>query len=495
MGFDQGENEDNNWWTRTYKEQLNVELTNLFTAPNWGGDFDTKINIGLAMGDLPDVMPLYTTLAVKAIQGGKVMDLTEVYEKYASDQVKAIYANEPAALAAWTINGKLYGLPETGGIGTWNYFWLPKSSITEFRGGTLPTTFAEVEELAAQIVRRKGGYGFGVDLSLGALKTLGDAFRWAETAWVLKDGELEWGRLQPETRDVWAKAAEWYRKGLLAQDFASKSDDDVTADFINNRCAIMIEGGGFPSSGTARNWKKLHQDDDLVCIPIMAADGGDLRVIRRASYDQAIMVSATCKNPDAVMRLFNLSTAISNDFGKPDFVINADYDWSPNGNMNFWNRLCTGSGMVTDNIYEHSPGYQAVLEIRNGGDGSRLADMRAFTALQFYNQMKSWIEKGTSVENWDVNWGSWCINMGSGSSDYNLKMRDEKRFINSPRTGQEVEAEAKNNQNLDAKFREIATLAIMNNTADRSFTEWVNYFFANGGELIYAQVREQFKNQ
>jgi hypothetical protein len=327
------------------------------------------------------------------------------------------------------------------------------------------------------------------------LEDLGDAFRSVRRAWVSKDGELEWGRLLPEARDTWARAAEWYRKGLLARDFASKNADDVTADFINGRCAIMIDQGGFPSTGTARNWKKLHQEDELVCIPIMAADGGELRVTRRNSYEQAIMISSACKNPGAVMSLFNLSTAISNDFGKPDFIENAYYDWTPDGNMNFWNRLCTGSGMVMDRIPEHDSGYQAVLEIRSGGDGGRLADMRAFTALQFYNQMKSWIDKGTSVENWDVNWSSWCINLGAKTWDHDIRMKEEGRFINSPRTGQEVEAEAKNNQNLDAKYKEIATLAIMNNTIDRSFTEWINYFYANGGKDIYEQVREQYKNQ
>jgi hypothetical protein len=163
--------------------------------------------------------------------------------------------------------------------------------------------------------------------------------------------------------------------------------------------------------------------------------------------------------------------------------------------MNFWNRLCTGSGMVTDRIPEHNCGYLAVQEIRSGGDGSKLADMRAFTALQFFNQMKSWIDNGTSGDNWDVNWAVWCINIGSGAADYNQQMVDEKRYISSPRMGQEVEAEAKNNQNLDAKYREIATLAIMNNSVERSFTDWVNYFYANGGNDIYGQVREQFRNQ
>jgi hypothetical protein len=108
--------------------------------------------------------------------------------------------------------------------------------------------------------------------------------------------------------------------------------------------------------------------------------------------------------------------------------------------------------------------------------------------------MKNWIEKGTSVENWDVNWSSWSINIGTNASDFNTRMLEEGRFIISPRTGQEVEAEAKNNQNLDAKYREIATLAIMNNTVDRSFAEWITYFNANGGRDIYEQVRKQYRD-
>jgi hypothetical protein len=330
--------------------------------------------------------------------------------------------------------------------------------------------------------------------TLSALGHLGETFR-ATEAWILKDGQLEYGKLQPEIRDTWARAAEWYQRGLLARDFASKSSDDVEADFINSRCAIMIDGNNFPNSGAGRNWKLLHPAEDLVCIPIMAADGRDRRVTRPSSYGSALMISAACKNPAAVMALFNLSTAISNDFGKPSFIRNADYDWTPNGNMNFWNRLCTGSGMVTDRIPEHDRGYQALLEIQNGGDGSRLVNMGAFTALQFFNQMKSWMEEGTSADNWELNWSIWSINIGSGSIAYSTRMQQEGRFITSPRTGLQTDAEAANSQNLSAKYQEIATLAIMNNTVDRSFTEWVTYFNTNGGRDIYEQVREQYRNQ
>ena len=497
MGFDAGDNEDNNWWTRTYKEQLNIELVNLFTAPNWGPDYDTKINLALATGDMPDVMSLYTTLAVRAIEGNRVIDLTDTYNRTASPQVKEIFAREPEALKAWTVGGKMYGIANTADIPGWVYFWVPKSAVTQFNGGVLPTTFAQVEQLATRIMQSRGtgAYGFGLNgTNLNELGDLGKAFR-ATDVWILRNNQLEWGRIQTEVRDTWTKAAEWYQRGLLARDFASKSQDDVDADFLNNRCAILIGGTNLPNGSVGRNWILLNPNDDLVCIPIMAADGGNLQMYRNASYGEAIMVSATCQYPDAVMRLYNLGTAISNDYGKPDFIRNAHYDWSPGGNMEFWNRMCTGGGKVDDRIPDHQSGYQAVLEINNRGDGSRLRNMNAFGALQFFEQMKSWIDLGTRGENWELNWSIWNINIGTNSRGHSERMDTEGRFLSSPRTGQEVPAEAENNQNLYAKYIQYATEAIMNNTATRSFNDWVSYYNANGGTQIYAQVREQYRNQ
>lgn len=84
MQLDPGEDENNNWWTRAYLEHLNIKLTMAWTAADFGPLFDEKFNISLASNSLPDIIPCYTSLAVRAIQNDKVWDMTEIFEKWAS---------------------------------------------------------------------------------------------------------------------------------------------------------------------------------------------------------------------------------------------------------------------------------------------------------------------------------------------------------------------------------------------------------------------------
>ncbi|GHU70797.1 hypothetical protein AGMMS49992_03710 [Clostridia bacterium] len=488
MGFDEGEDEDNNWWTRTYKEQLNIELTNLFTAPNWGPDFDMKINVAFATDSLPDVIPLYTTLAARAIQGGKVMDLTDVYEYCASQAVKDIMATDPLALEVWKVDGKLYGLSNPKSLESWTYLWVPQSWIDELNGGVVPSTFAEIEEFAVKVKEKTGSAAFGAEgTTMEFVDMLVQAYH-GTYEWGEADGQLEWGKIQDPIKQAWTKAAEWYKQGLIARDFASKNTDDMQADYLNGKVGIQNSSGNFPNGDTGRNWIKLNEDDSLVAIPLMAADGAPLYITKSAGYGNALMISAKCENPDAVMRLYNLSTAISNDYGKPDFITNADYNNTPGGNMGFWNRLCTGGGYATDTIEEHQASYIVGKLIAEGKDDSELLAAHAFDSVDTYQRVNSWITEGTAAENWDLNWSLWSMILGAGTHDHSRDMRQNGFIQASPNWGMETEAQAENNQNLYAKYFEFATLGIMNDDVDHQFDAWVDYFWANGGTAIYEQV-------
>ncbi|MCL2362822.1 MAG: hypothetical protein FWC73_13540 [Defluviitaleaceae bacterium] len=490
MGFDEGENEDYNWWTRAYYEHLNVSLTNLFTADSWGEPFDMAINLAFATGDLPDVMPLYTSLAVRALEGGLVMDITDILERHASQQVHDIFATDPRALEAWSVDGRVMGLSRTLGLPTFPFFWIPESMLNEFNGGVIPTTFEEFNELAHWVVDYTGGYAIGLEQTLGYLEDIVAMFG-ATEQWIERGGELVWGRIQPEMRDAWAQLAEWYQSGILAIDFAVRTADDVESDFVNRRMGLLPGGTNVPDGSRGRNYMLLNPDDDLVAIPMMSATAAPINVIRSGGYNDVLMVSASSSYEVAVafMRMYNLGTAVANDGERPDWVVDSSFDNSPGGNMAFWNRMGTGNGNLVDTRPQYDT-FSLTLEALTTGSRDDLVARRAFSAIGFYDRIMNWVNYGTDVDNWESHWALWNMYLGTGSLLTSQQMFHNGFMSYSPRWGVETAAEASYNANLNSRFIEFVTVAIMNNDVDNQFEQWVRFFEENGGAEINAQVNE-----
>lgn len=59
----EGDDDENNAWTRYLKEKLNVQNTNLFEA-NDGDDYEQKVSMAIVSGEIPDIMGVgdYDTL-------------------------------------------------------------------------------------------------------------------------------------------------------------------------------------------------------------------------------------------------------------------------------------------------------------------------------------------------------------------------------------------------------------------------------------------------
>ena len=70
--------------------------------------------VALFSNDLPDFFPLYDAAQYEgAVKSGIAMDITDLYEKYASDKLKELLtADGGITMDRVTRNGRLYCLPE-----------------------------------------------------------------------------------------------------------------------------------------------------------------------------------------------------------------------------------------------------------------------------------------------------------------------------------------------------------------------------------------------
>ena len=44
--------------------------------------------------------------------------------------------------------------------------------------------------------------------------------------WIEKDGEVVYGSIQPETKEMLALMSDWYKEGILDKQFAVRSDEE-----------------------------------------------------------------------------------------------------------------------------------------------------------------------------------------------------------------------------------------------------------------------------
>ncbi|WP_228065039.1 extracellular solute-binding protein [Streptococcus cuniculi] len=173
-----GDTYENNAYRRLVNEKLGVELQSAFEAT--GDDYSRQVSLAIASGDIPDVMTVSRDELEELAENDLIADLSEVYEKYASKNIKSIYSSfDNIQLEAATIDGKLMALP-----GTANDFgpnlvwirqdWLDRLGIVLDKDGNQAITLEELKSTAKAFKEKDAG---------GTGKTQGLAF----ASWLSSD--------------------------------------------------------------------------------------------------------------------------------------------------------------------------------------------------------------------------------------------------------------------------------------------------------------------
>lgn len=492
MQLEDGEDQDNNWWTKIYLDKLNIKLTNKWAASEWGNDMDQKFNQALASDDLPDLIYAYTSLAAKCIKNNKVADIKPIYDQYASDQLRAIYALDPNSLKAWEVDGKLYGLTNVHALPGRMGFWIRKDWLDKL-GLPEPKTMADIENVMTQFMQKnpgnvKGEYGFGCAWDSAFMDSAFPLFNIVGGDWLDVNGQLQYDKIQPTVKALWQKAADWYKAGILPKDFAvKKSDPDINQDITTGKCGVWFGYSGDVVGTTAMlDLKKQNPDLDFVFVYPPAVDGNQQKLVVSGgqSYGDVKLLNAKCEHPEAFMKIVNLGTSIFNE-PKPDYITDMSYQHGATGKgwAEFWR--CFGMSCPSD-PFQAGRDQVAAQEALKTGDTSKLT----FIAKQeYYDKMKAWLDKGKADENWGVDWATYRVSGPDGTSNFNIALNESKAdYTYSPWYGMDTEAMTKNGQSWFQKYREFRTNAITNNDVDKQFDAWVAFFHENGGDQATSEV-------
>ena len=83
--FENGDSHYDNPWTRAWKEKLGIEVTYEW-VDDGNTQYDTKLNMTIATGKLPDVFKCNYVQFRQLMQAGLLMDITDIYHDYASQR-------------------------------------------------------------------------------------------------------------------------------------------------------------------------------------------------------------------------------------------------------------------------------------------------------------------------------------------------------------------------------------------------------------------------
>jgi putative aldouronate transport system substrate-binding protein len=489
--FKDGDTPENNVWSRLYLERLGID-----TEIIWAANVDQsaeKVNLAIAADDLPDVFAVNRNQFEQLVATGKLADLTEAYEEYASDFIRDVMIREGSdqALDACSVDGKLYGIP---------YFlnWTDETKLIWIRedwrltlGIPEPKTMQDMLALARAFQEADLGetgmpIGIGLDEgsldgSGGNLATFLNGFHAYPGAW-LDDGtgNLINGVVQAEPMKAGLSAlAELYADGVIDQAFGSQRHDESILPAINNNQLGVIFGGLWEGWWPLGEMKNVDESIEWKCYPVLSIDEKPAKI--QASSLNLItiaVVNAKYEHPEAAIKMANLCAEMLWQSSAEDFAI---YGYDAAGN-NPW---------CLTNVYFEFPGKNHTLYKNSvAALDTGIDDNLTGEEVLIYNWMRAYRDDDDLSR-----WGIW-LSYGPGSScsliDYYLEndLYELNLYYGNP-----TQSMLDNQAILDKLFKDYAYKIIIGELPVDAYDEFITKWYEQGGGLITDDVNEWYEDK
>lgn len=319
--FQNGDTYDDNPWYRAFEERLHITVKNLWVT----NDYDTRLDASITDGELPDVFQVGESKFVRLQELGLIMDLTDVFEQYASDTLKEYMAYEEDTFrTAWT-DGRMWGIPQLsyGMIDQFQYVWIRKDWKEQIQAED-PETMEDVVAIARGFADTFGGYPITENSSLECMKRLAPAWGANPGIWLkMEDGSISYGSVQPQMKEVLAVYAQWYREGIIPPDFPVYDERKMFRDVVDGRCGVCPMAQWFAYDPMPDVVRQQGADAILEPYPILTANGEKVYQNINIGNRGYIVISKDCKHPEAVMELINFYVYMMDEAGdveSPEFI-------------------------------------------------------------------------------------------------------------------------------------------------------------------------------
>lgn len=478
--FHDGASYEDNQWTELIKDTFNIDVEVVMTADITTDAYRNQMNVILASGELPDVLKFNDRVWLKqAIEAGYVMDIKEVFENYASDEVKQYAVDYADAFEGVTVDGKLYGIPYmNNNFHNATNLWIREDWL-ENTGKSAPTTVEEMVDLAREFSTGDpdgdgvDGNTYGLCLAdnvvqsnYGTLMGLIEAYGvpcYGDRGIFYRDdsGKMTFSYIQPEVKEALKVVRDMFSEGMIDPEFTVKNTSVLETDWAQGSIGMTYH----MNWGTWHPFSIIYEEEGVITkpYPIPVAEGYEVKQgIQSNQQGDYFVISSNCENPEAMMKILNLyeKTAISGS--EDDF-------------KNYW----------ADEQYRLSPIYIGIptenyAEEIHEALAAGTSDGLAGTALQYYNYVVGF-EDGSLAD--DANaYGTWGQMFSEGSMKIDLDYQKNGQTVTNVMSSLQPDIWTQNSSVLTDMVKTTFVSIITGDKDIDYFDTFVDEWLAAGGQ-------------
>ncbi|OQY31944.1 MAG: hypothetical protein B6241_12700 [Spirochaetaceae bacterium 4572_59] len=476
----QGEDLENNAWSRAYVDELGINLKYDWTVN--GTQWDQKMNLAIASGSLPDIFPVGAKQLAMLVEAELIQPLGAIYDEYASDDLKEIQLQQGTIpFDAATFNGQLMGIPETNSfIDAANFLWI-REDWRNALNLSKPETMDELIKIIYAFANddpdgngKDDTYGFAVSNNIynygySSIEGFCNAFHAYPTIWV-KDssGKLVYGSIQPEMKEALIVLQKMFKDGVIDPEFGVKDRGKLVEDTVAGKYGVGIGAQWnpfWPYIQARENFPNLQ----VAAYEIPSADNKPSLAQIPSSIGKFLVVRKDFLYPEAAVKLTNIFVQhqfIDNPL-REEFLEDSEKGIAPHK----WPIFTTWPAF---RVLDRHKGWMAV---QNGESSEGFNSEQ----LDTIDRMNSYLD-GTD----DAQWGEWSTYKSDGPVAINLKRVERDGFMSNKFFGAPTETMVTKGSTLEKMEEEMFIRFIMGDT--EAFDKFVADWKVLGGDSITEEV-------
>lgn len=492
IDYPEGDSLYNNVWTREMQKYgMNTDV--IWAADDKTGDYDTKLTVAMASGEIPDVFMCtsYNTM-YSAYEAGLIADITDVFNEYASDYVKDLYENNKELFQSSFIDGKMVAIPALGtpieATGTFLWIrqdWMEKLGLEE------PKTFEDVVEIARAFTYddpdgngKDDTYGLGLQKdffnnSFGDIMGVAAAYgtptlsRTDNDMWFRDtDGTITNGSIQSGMKEALQTLQNMYADGLLDPEFGVKDGSALAEDVASGKIGMYF---GYSGCNFYPNTTLYNADHNAIFKPyaVPAAEGHEVLIGNYWPVQGYYMVSSSYEHPEVLVKLLNINKSINNEnITKETSAIYTD--------NSVWMLAPVQTSAPT--LFSQAQEIWDALDNNDGG-----ANISSNECRERYNLVEDFIETGNN-DNYQYGWWGQFGEDGAASIIVNDYIPNNKQLLTTV-IGAQPDSMIEKLPNL-LDMREQAFTEIIKGGSIDQFDAFVENWKNAGGSEIMRDLTE-----
>lgn len=323
----EGMSYENNSYLDFLSEDLNIKVVYDWIASS--SDFDEKMNLCIGSGTIPELMNVNATQYRALLKYDMIQPLDQYFDDYASDALKGYVESGGEELKKCISNdkGEMMAIPApnitASGI---NEMWIRQDWLDNL-GLEVPRTWDELAAVAEAFVTQDpdgngeadtigilgpgntdhmnaiGGNQFGLD-------PLFSSFQSYPQYWLQdEDGTVKYGSIQPETRTALEKIQKLYTDKLIDTEMLVRSNCQEAV--LSGKVGIFF--GPWWIGYTVSDATLAGEADWRAYFTPLSEDGKYYTHMPDPTSTY-VVVSKSCKNPEAAIKIINYLIAYGKDW-------------------------------------------------------------------------------------------------------------------------------------------------------------------------------------